>query len=196
MRNYITDNTVEKTFRAESTIEEADVFKEQKQYTYKDDSQYVFMDLTTFEEIHLNEGSAHGIDFDRLFKSCNRVHVAKLLHALVFISGKAQSVFSLTSLLMFMLTLVLSHSRVAHSITFAHMLKACSELSAMLVNCSMICRKLANAQKVFDNMVVRDVVSWNSIIVAYEQNDDPDKALALFYDMQLTCSFILTTCAF
>ncbi|KAE8731177.1 hypothetical protein F3Y22_tig00002840pilonHSYRG00564 [Hibiscus syriacus] len=56
--------------------------------------------------------------------------------------------------------------------------------------------KLANAQKVFDNMVVRDVVSWNSIIAAYEQNDDPDRALASFYDMLLTCSFMLTTCAF
>ncbi|KAE8728120.1 Elongation factor P [Hibiscus syriacus] len=55
MRNYITGNTVEKTFRAGSTIEEADVFKEQKQYTYKDGSQYVFMDLTTFEEIRLSE---------------------------------------------------------------------------------------------------------------------------------------------
>ncbi|KAE8712137.1 hypothetical protein F3Y22_tig00110263pilonHSYRG00016 [Hibiscus syriacus] len=55
--------------------------------------------------------------------------------------------------------------------------------------------KLENVHKIFDNIVVRDVVSWNSIIAAYEQNDDPDRALALFYDMQLTCSFILTTCA-
>ncbi|KAL5974794.1 hypothetical protein ACLOJK_031465 [Asimina triloba] len=55
MRNYITGNTVEKTFRAGSAIDEADVFKETKQYTYKDGSQYVFMDLTTYEESRLNE---------------------------------------------------------------------------------------------------------------------------------------------
>ncbi|GMI71914.1 hypothetical protein like AT3G08740 [Hibiscus trionum] len=55
IRNYITGNTVDKTFRAGSTIEEADVFKEQKQYTYKDGSQFVFMDLTTFEEFRLSE---------------------------------------------------------------------------------------------------------------------------------------------
>ncbi|KAK8556087.1 hypothetical protein V6N13_070156 [Hibiscus sabdariffa] len=55
IRNYITGNTVEKTFRAGSTIEEADVFKEQKQYTYRDGSQFVFMDLTTFEEFRLSE---------------------------------------------------------------------------------------------------------------------------------------------
>ncbi|PPS00384.1 hypothetical protein GOBAR_AA20269 [Gossypium barbadense] len=33
------------------------------------------------------------IDFDRLFKSCNRLHLAKLLHALVVVAGKARSIF-------------------------------------------------------------------------------------------------------
>ncbi|KAJ0088710.1 hypothetical protein Patl1_31549 [Pistacia atlantica] len=55
MRNYVTGNTVEKTFRAGSSIEEADVFKETKQFTYKDGVQFVFMDLNTFEETRLNE---------------------------------------------------------------------------------------------------------------------------------------------
>ncbi|XP_057971972.1 uncharacterized protein LOC131160368 [Malania oleifera] len=55
MRNYMTGNTVEKTFRAGSSIDEADVFKETKQYTYKDGSQFVFMDLNTFEETRLME---------------------------------------------------------------------------------------------------------------------------------------------
>uniref|UniRef100_A0A0E0MIX2 Translation elongation factor P/YeiP central domain-containing protein n=1 Tax=Oryza punctata TaxID=4537 RepID=A0A0E0MIX2_ORYPU len=55
MRNYITGNTVDKTFRAGSTIPEASISKETKQFTYKDGSQFVFMDLTTFEESRLNE---------------------------------------------------------------------------------------------------------------------------------------------
>ncbi|PON51581.1 Translation elongation factor [Parasponia andersonii] len=55
IRNFITGNTIEKTFRAGVTIDEANVFKETKQFTYKDVSQFVFMDLTTFEEIRLNE---------------------------------------------------------------------------------------------------------------------------------------------
>uniref|UniRef100_M8CB31 Elongation factor P n=1 Tax=Aegilops tauschii TaxID=37682 RepID=M8CB31_AEGTA len=55
MRNYITGNTVEKTFRAGSTIQEASISKETKQFTYKDGSQFVFMDLTSFEESRLNE---------------------------------------------------------------------------------------------------------------------------------------------
>ncbi|CAI9758852.1 unnamed protein product [Fraxinus pennsylvanica] len=55
LRNYLTGNQVDKTFRAGSKIEEADIFKETKQYTYKDSSQYVFMDLSSFEEFRLNE---------------------------------------------------------------------------------------------------------------------------------------------
>ncbi|XP_062167529.1 uncharacterized protein LOC133873785 [Alnus glutinosa] len=54
MRNYVTGNTVEKTFRAGVSIDEADVFKETKQFTYKDGSQFVFMDLNTYEEVRLN----------------------------------------------------------------------------------------------------------------------------------------------
>ncbi|KAJ0975490.1 hypothetical protein J5N97_017455 [Dioscorea zingiberensis] len=55
IRNYVTGNTVEKTFRAGSTIGEANIVKETKQYTYKDGSQYVFMDLATYEESRLSE---------------------------------------------------------------------------------------------------------------------------------------------
>ncbi|EXC20588.1 hypothetical protein L484_027143 [Morus notabilis] len=43
---------------------------------------------------------------------------------------------------------------------------------------------LANARRVFDQMVVRDLVSWNSIISAYEQNDDPISALRFYKNMQ------------
>ncbi|KAB2091611.1 hypothetical protein ES319_A03G203700v1 [Gossypium barbadense] len=59
-------------------------------------------------------------------------------------------------------------------------------VSNALINMYAKFGELAIAQKVFDNMVVRDVVSWNSITSAYEQNDDPTRALALFYDMQLS----------
>ncbi|CAN1142047.1 Elongation factor P [Linum perenne] len=75
MRNYITGNTVEKTFRAGSSLEEADVVKETKQYTYKDGGQYVFMDLTTFEEYRLSDSEVgdkmkwlkEGMDCNLLF---------------------------------------------------------------------------------------------------------------------------------
>ncbi|KAK2981835.1 hypothetical protein RJ640_010352 [Escallonia rubra] len=54
MRNYVTGNSVEKTFRAGSKIEPANIVKETKQYTYKDGAQFVFMDLSSFEEFRLN----------------------------------------------------------------------------------------------------------------------------------------------
>ncbi|KAM0991725.1 hypothetical protein ACFX13_010252 [Malus domestica] len=57
MRNYVSGNTVEKTFRAGSTINEANIYKETKQFVYKDGPQFVFMDLTTYEETRVNESS-------------------------------------------------------------------------------------------------------------------------------------------
>nr|GLL36789.1 uncharacterized protein LOC109182012 [Ipomoea trifida] len=54
LRNYVTGNSVEKTFRAGSKIEAADISKETKQFTYKDGAQFVFMDLNTYEEFRLN----------------------------------------------------------------------------------------------------------------------------------------------
>ncbi|CAK8543057.1 unnamed protein product [Lathyrus sativus] len=44
---------------------------------------------------------------------------------------------------------------------------------------------LRDAERVFDHMEVRDLVSWNSIIAAYEQNNDPNTALRFFKGMQL-----------
>ncbi|KAK3195798.1 hypothetical protein Dsin_027108 [Dipteronia sinensis] len=41
-----------------------------------------------------------------------------------------------------------------------------------------------HALRFFDKMVVRDIVSWNSIIAAYEQNNDPIHAHGFFNEMQ------------
>lgn len=45
---------------------------------------------------------------------------------------------------------------------------------------------LGHAQRVFHEMEVRDLVSWNSIVAANEQNDDPMTALGFFNRMQLS----------
>ncbi|KAL2344144.1 hypothetical protein Fmac_005429 [Flemingia macrophylla] len=44
--------------------------------------------------------------------------------------------------------------------------------------------RLQDAQMVFDAMKVRDLVSWNSVIAAYEQNNEPVTALEFFKGMQ------------
>lgn len=45
LKNYITNNTVDKTFRAGESVEAAEVDKRTKQYTYNDGDQLVFMDM-------------------------------------------------------------------------------------------------------------------------------------------------------
>ncbi|XP_030504399.2 pentatricopeptide repeat-containing protein At4g02750 [Cannabis sativa] len=61
---------------------------------------------------------------------------------------------------------------------------------------------LQEARKVFDNMPIRDVVSWTAIISAYEQAGQVDTALKLFLEMlaigmkpnALTVTSVLSAC--
>ncbi|KAK7303578.1 hypothetical protein RJT34_14488 [Clitoria ternatea] len=57
-------------------------------------------------------------------------------------------------------------------------------VSNALINMYSKFGRLQDAQRVFDLMKVRDLVSWNSIIAAYEQNDNPTTALGIFKEMQ------------
>ncbi|KAI5061586.1 hypothetical protein GOP47_0024091 [Adiantum capillus-veneris] len=54
LRNYVTGNTVDRTFRAGESVDEANVDKSLRQFTYKDSDQYVFMDMESYEESRLN----------------------------------------------------------------------------------------------------------------------------------------------
>ncbi|PRQ23103.1 putative tetratricopeptide-like helical domain, DYW domain-containing protein [Rosa chinensis] len=95
-------------------------------------------------------------------------------------------------------------------VTVASLLTACAQsddsLSGMLIHLYVIkhglefdlfvCNALINmyakfgclghAHRVFYEMQVRDLVSWNSIITANEQNDEPMTALGFFNRMQLS----------
>ncbi|KAF5959057.1 hypothetical protein HYC85_000266 [Camellia sinensis] len=42
---------------------------------------------------HGTEEGSKEIDFEFLFQSCTKIHLAKCLHALLIVSGKAQSIF-------------------------------------------------------------------------------------------------------
>ncbi|KAL9365992.1 hypothetical protein Peur_037191 [Populus x canadensis] len=57
-------------------------------------------------------------------------------------------------------------------------------VSNALINMYAKFGSLGHAQKVFGQMVVRDIVSWNSIIAAYEQNNNPVTAHLFFHKMQ------------
>ncbi|KAL5756057.1 hypothetical protein ACOSQ2_020803 [Xanthoceras sorbifolium] len=99
---------------------------------------------------------------------------------------------------------------VPNNFTFPFVLKACSALSAIeegrkihedvirtkwekdvFVGASLIdmyakCSFVESARQVFDTILVRDVVMWNSMIAAYGQNGLADESLELCREMVLT----------
>ena len=94
--------------------------------------------------------------------------------------------------------------------TFPFVLKACSALSAIhqgrdihdhvvrtgwesdvfvgaaLVDMYAKCGCVTSAREVFDRILGRDVVLWNSMIAAYSQNGHPAEAITLFREMTLS----------
>ncbi|KAI3467446.1 hypothetical protein Pfo_024109 [Paulownia fortunei] len=71
-----------------------------------------------------------------------------------------------------------------HLFAIKHGLEFNVFVSNALINMYAKFGELKYAQNVFDHMGVRDLVSWNSIIAAYEQNDYPHDALKFFHQMQ------------
>lgn len=54
VRNLLTGNVMERTFKSNETIEKADVEERQYSFSYKEGDSYVFMDTTTFEQLHIS----------------------------------------------------------------------------------------------------------------------------------------------
>lgn len=74
--------------------------------------------------------------------------------------------------------------KLIHLYAIKHGLEFDVFVSNALINLYAKFGNLGHAHKVFDQMSVRDLVSWNSIIAAYEQNGNPDSALKFFSGMQ------------
>ncbi|EIE26316.1 organellar elongation factor P [Coccomyxa subellipsoidea C-169] len=55
LKNYITGNVVDRTFRGGETVQQAELEKKETQFTYVDGDDYVFMDNTTYEETRLKK---------------------------------------------------------------------------------------------------------------------------------------------
>ncbi|KAK9916619.1 hypothetical protein WJX75_004956 [Coccomyxa subellipsoidea] len=55
LKNYITGNVVDRTFRGGETVQQAELEKKETQFTYQDGDDYVFMDNTTYEETRLKK---------------------------------------------------------------------------------------------------------------------------------------------
>ncbi|CAN6438822.1 unnamed protein product [Victoria cruziana] len=46
---------------------------------------------------------------------------------------------------------------------------------------------IRDARRVFDELRTKDLVSWNAVIAAYEQEGDPVSAVQFFYEMKAAC---------
>nr|KYP57933.1 Pentatricopeptide repeat-containing protein At2g13600 family [Cajanus cajan] len=76
-------------------------------------------------------------------------------------------------------------------------------MGSALVDMYSKCGEVACAQTAFDGMVVRNIVSWNSLITCYEQNGPVEKALEVFVRMmhngvepdEITLASVVSACA-
>ncbi|KAI3707962.1 hypothetical protein L2E82_36929 [Cichorium intybus] len=78
----------------------------------------------------------------------------------------------------------MSHGRLIHLYVIKHGLESDLFVGNAFINFYAKFAELENSQKIFDSLLTRDLVSWNSIISAYEQNGNPDRALGFFHEMQ------------
>ncbi|KAJ7963021.1 Pentatricopeptide repeat-containing protein [Quillaja saponaria] len=105
---------------------------------------------------------------------------------------------------------MLEYGLVPDNFTYPFVLKACSALSAIgagrdihenvkrtgweidvfvgaaLIDMYAKCGCVADARQVFDKIVFRDAVLWNSMLAAYSQNGHPEDSLALCSEMAAT----------
>ncbi|WRX34651.1 Pentatricopeptide repeat - like 10, partial [Theobroma cacao] len=61
----------------------------------------------------------------------------------------------------------------------------CVFVASSLIDMYGKCGALEDARKVFDGMVERNVIAWNSMIVGYMQNGRNEEAIGVFYDMRM-----------
>ncbi|HVM54226.1 MAG TPA: elongation factor P [Acidimicrobiales bacterium] len=57
LRNARSGAVLERTFRADEKVEQAVIDKSDMQYLYAEGSEYVFMDNSTYEQLHVSPGS-------------------------------------------------------------------------------------------------------------------------------------------
>ena len=57
LKNVLSGKVVEKTFNAGVKVETASVDRREMQYLYKDGEDFVFMDVTSYEQIHVSDAT-------------------------------------------------------------------------------------------------------------------------------------------
>ncbi|MCD9561165.1 hypothetical protein HAX54_020143 [Datura stramonium] len=104
-------------------------------------------------------------------------------------SGLLPDWFTIGSLLFACSCLKLLHcGTLIHGFVLRNGLETDMSTRVSLVSFYMNCGKPELAQRLFDRIDNKNVVSWNVMIAGYLQNELPDKALSLFRDM-VSCRF-------
>lgn len=100
-------------------------------------------------------------------------------------------------------TAALTQGKLIHS----HVIQSCLEsdlfVGNTLMNMYAKCGFIGDAQRVFDKLTKRDVVSWNAMIIGNAQDEHGEEALQLFYQMQqegtdpddVTFTIVLKVCS-
>jgi elongation factor P len=57
LKNVRTGAVIERTYRADEKLEQAIIDKREMQYLYRDGDQYVFMDNSTYDQLHVDSSS-------------------------------------------------------------------------------------------------------------------------------------------
>jgi elongation factor P len=60
LKNVRTGAVIERTFRADERVEQAIVTKREMQYLYRDGTDFVFMDTTSYDQIHVTPATLGG----------------------------------------------------------------------------------------------------------------------------------------
>ena len=62
LKNVRTGAVIERTYRADEKLEQAIIDKREMQFLYRDGDQYVFMDNSTYDQLHVSKTSLAGAD--------------------------------------------------------------------------------------------------------------------------------------
>ncbi|PIA56656.1 hypothetical protein AQUCO_00700783v1 [Aquilegia coerulea] len=83
-------------------------------------------------------------------------------------------------------TSALKHGRSTHAHIIRSGLQCNISIANSLINMYSKCKKVDKAKLVFDKLPFKDIVSWNSMLSGYEQNEQPASVFKLFKEMLLS----------
>ena len=72
----------------------------------------------------------------------------------------------------------------------AHIIRLSLEVDTSIANCLITfyskCREVGKAREIFERLLLRDIISWNSMLAGYEQNEQQGRCFDIFKRMMLS----------